>query len=173
MPGLFKFLCFKYNLSNTLHVSDVQEPDGLTAFECFLLCWQLPALTEHPLLRGAWSTEQTWLSWPCSSCGWNCQPLFVAHIGRSCSMACAPTSQSFGAVWAVQVSAAPAGSSCAPVFITPLRVCVEFNFCWRTKLQYLPINYQDFALRIFVVDKCCLKYQNIQEDYISFIYMYL
>lgn len=94
---------------------------------------------------------------------------------RSCSMPCAPTSQSFGAVWAVQVSAAPAGSSCAPVlksFIIPLTVCVQFNFCWRTKLQYLPINCQDFALRIFVVDKCCLKYQNIQEDYISFIYMY-
>lgn len=49
-------------------------------------------------------------------------------------------------------------------FITSRTVCVEINFCWRTKLQYLPINYQDVALRFFVVHKC-LKYQNIQEDY--------
>lgn len=156
-------------------MSDVQEPDGHSAFECFSRAGSSQLSQSIPSWGGAWSTEQTWLSWRRSSCGWNCQPLFIAHIGRSCSVACAPTSQSFGGVWAVQVGAASAASSCAPVlksFITPLTVYVEFRFCWRTKLQYLPINCQYFALRIFVVDKCCLKYENIQEDYVSFIYVY-
>lgn len=159
MLGLFKFLCFKYNL---IHYRCQMFKMATLPWSAFSRAGSSQLLQSIPFWGG--ETEQTWLSWHCSSCGWNCQPLFIAHIGRSCSMACAPTSQSFGAVWAVQVSAAPAGSSCAPVlksFITPLTVCVEFNFCWRTKLQYLPINCHDFALRIFVVDKCCLKYQNI------------
>lgn len=154
-------------------MSDVQEPDGHTGFGCFLTCWQLhraspseeePGALNKPVSHGTAAAVAGIVS-PCSQ----------LILAGAAAWLVFPLQQSFGGVWAVQVSAAPAGSSCAPVlksFITPLTVYVEFHSCWRTKLQYLPINCQDFALRIFVVDKCCLKYQNIQEDYISFIYVY-
>lgn len=106
---LFKFFCFKYNLCLIRSICQMSKSQvAILPFNAFSCAGSSQFLQSVPFWGRAQSTEQTCLLWRCSSCGWNCQPLFHSSYWQetqsSCSMAWVPTALSSAAVWAVRVS---------------------------------------------------------------------
>lgn len=92
-------------MCNRLHLSDVQEPGGHSALECFLRCWQLlesvpseeePGALNKPVSHGTAVAVAGIVS------TLSVKPLFHSSYWQEmqscCSMARVPTSQGFGGV---------------------------------------------------------------------------
>lgn len=153
--GLFKFLCFHSSLCLTCcYTGQVSRPGALAAFECF------PHAGSSQLSKSLPPEEEPWalpdgaaLAVPGTVSTQGTAPapqLTVPGAAELLQQGLCSTSQSLGGSCISSSSRLFLCSWVLKSFIIPLTACAEINFCWRTELQYLPINCQDFALRFFL-----------------------